>query len=115
MRTPILPRASFVLCPSVALSIAWFGGISMWALMQLAIVKYPTDPSVDLRLITGTQYAAVSGLHLVLALWYLRDARRTLRVEPPLRRAQLAGLGLAAVVLAFAQYGAYLVYGPLNR
>ena len=87
----------------------------MWALMQLAIVKYPTDPEMDLRLITGTEYAAVSGLHLALALWYLRDARRAIRVEPSLRRAQLAGLGLAAVVLAFAQYGAHLVYGPLNR
>ena len=63
MKQNHLPRASFVLRPSVAISIAWFGALSMWSLMQFAIAKYPTDPEVDLRLISGTEYAAVSALH----------------------------------------------------
>ena len=115
MKQNHLPRASFVLRPSVAISIAWFGALSMWSLMQFAIAKYPTDPEVDLRLISGTEYAAVSALHLGLLLWYLRDARLALRADLTVRRAQLVGLALATVILAFAQYGAHLVHGPLNR
>lgn len=109
------PKRGYVLRPSVTVALGWFGGLAMWGLYQMAVAKYPTDLSVEFRLITLQQYLGVSALHLALLVWFVLDARAARKSGLDVRRGQLLGLTIAVLVLLIAQYGAHVVYGPLNR
>jgi len=115
MRPPKNSNPITVIRPSVVASIVYFGLCSIWALWTLTTAKFPTLGSEEaLRLLSKTQYLGVTALNVVFALAFLADARATLRGPVELRRAHLAGLSFAAVILVLVQIGAHQAYGPIT-
>ena len=114
MRPPKNSIPFTVIRPSVLASIVYFGLCSVWAIYTLCTAKYPTIESTDpWRFLTSSQYLGVSVVNILFALAFLIDARATLRGPVEARRAHLAGLAFAAVILVLLQIGAQIAYGPI--
>ena len=115
MRPPKSSTSFTVIRPSVVASIVYFGLCSVWALWTLTTIKLPTLGSGEtLRLLSKTQYLGVTALNVVFALAFIADTRATLRGPVEFRRAHLAGLFFAAVILVLVQIGAHQAYGPIT-
>lgn len=115
MRQPARRRSDFVLRPSVVAAMLLFALGAFWCLETLAKAGFATlDEPRPLRLLSGTGYAVVSGVHALLLVAILCDAFAVRRSPPGLRRAHWAGLAMALVTLSVAQLGAWYAHVPLG-
>ena len=91
------------------------GQCSIWALWALSTVKFSTLGSGEpLRLLTKTQYTSITLVNILFVLAFLADTRKTFKGPAEIRRAHLAGLLLAFLVLVLVQAGAHVGYGPIQ-
>jgi hypothetical protein len=102
----------FVLRPTVALCIPYFGVWAVAMLWGLATLKFPTVAETDPpRMLAAGPLVLVTLIHAALLLALLRDGRIALEAQVGLRRAQLCGVVLAAILVGWVQWAAILAYG----
>ncbi len=114
MRPPKSSSSYTIIRPSVLASIVYFGLSSVWAIYTLCTAKSPTiGASEPVGFLSSSQYLWVSAVNILFALAFFIDVRATLRGPVEARRAHLAGLAFAAVILVLVQIGAHLANGPI--
>ena len=116
-KAPNIPHGP-VLCLSVVLTMVYSGLASIWATWTFCTLRFRTleeeaAATEPFRILSTGHYTWVCVANLALALYLISDARRV-RGEPhPTRRAFWAGIGMALLVLAAVQFGAYYAHAPI--
>ena len=105
--------SSFIVRPSVALSIPWVGVCALSFIFQIVTVRFPADPSELVRLVSPTQFGWITAINAALLAALVVEGKQGFSSPRDLKRAHLVSVALALVLLVMLQVVVFLASEPL--
>ncbi len=106
--------SSFIVRPSVALTIPWVGVCALLGVFRVAVMKFPVEPDAVLYLVSFAEFSAVSLVNGLLFLALLVEGGQAISSPRDLRRAHLTTVGMALILLVMFQVGVILAAAPVS-
>lgn len=105
--------STFIVRPSVALTIPWVGVCALFWIFRVVTVQFPIPPEV-VRMVSPGELTVITAVNVLLLVGLIVEGRKSLASPPDLRRAHLVTVAMAIGLLVALQVQASVAATPLG-